>query len=51
MFKNANNIFLMGAKQNVEEYIEQGDLFVFPSIYEGCLLALLEAMALGGLVW
>ena len=37
----------MGAKQNVEEYIEQGDLFVFPSIYEGCPLALLEAMALG----
>ena len=37
----------MGAKKKVEEYIKKGDLFVFPSIYEGCPLALLEAMALG----
>ncbi len=45
--KIRNNVFLMGAKQNVEKYIQKGDLFVFPSIYEGCPLALLEAMALG----
>lgn len=40
-------VFLMGRKNNVQEYIADGEIFVLPSNSEGMPNALLEAMALG----
>ena len=41
------NIYLMGRKKNIIEYIKDASLFVLPSNSEGMPNALLEAMALG----
>jgi glycosyltransferase involved in cell wall biosynthesis len=42
-----DNIKLMGTVQDIQSCLEQADLFVFPSKYEGFPNALLEAMAVG----
>ena len=40
-------IFLKGVTNDVESVLKQGDLFVFPSAYEGFGLSLAEAMSMG----
>lgn len=42
-----NRVFLKGRTQQVPKVLQQGDLFVFPSAYEGFPLALGEAMSMG----
>lgn len=42
-----DRIKLMGVTQNVEEVLEQGDIFVFPSAAEGFGLTIAEAMSKG----
>lgn len=42
-----NRVFLMGRKDNVQQFIQDASIFVLPSNSEGMPNALLEAMALG----
>lgn len=42
-----NRAFLMGRKDNVQQYISDAEIFVLPSNSEGMPNALLESMALG----
>lgn len=42
-----NRIFLKGTTQNVSSVLKKGDIFAFPSAYEGFSLALGEAMSMG----
>jgi len=41
------NIFFLGIKENVAEYLFDSDIFIMPSLWEGLPLSLLEAMACG----
>ena len=43
----SNKVFFMGNKQNVNEYMMAMDVFVFPSIFEGFPIALIEAQTTG----
>ncbi len=43
----ADHFHLLGAQQNVVDYLRACDVFVFPSLYEGLGIALIEAMAAG----
>lgn len=45
--KNSKNIFLLGPKYNVGDYMAQADFFVLSSDIEGLPMALLEAMSMG----
>ena len=47
VLKFPKNIFLNGLTKNIEKCLNEADLFVFPSLYEGFPNALLEAMASG----
>ena len=50
IIKKANlqdRIFLKGVTNDVESVLKRGDLFVFPSAYEGFGLSLAEAMSMG----
>ena len=40
-------VFLKGTTNNIPEVLRQGDIFAFPSAYEGFSLALGEAMSMG----
>ena len=40
-------VFLKGTTNNVTAVLQQGDIFVFPSAYEGFGLTLAEAMSVG----
>lgn len=42
-----NRVFLKGTTNKVSEVLKQGDIFAFPSAYEGFGLALGEAMSMG----
>ena len=42
-----SQVTLTGTVANVHEYLQAGDLFVFPSDYEGFSLSILEAMTAG----
>jgi glycosyltransferase involved in cell wall biosynthesis len=42
-----SRVTLTGSVANVHEYLQAGDLFVFPSDYEGFSLSILEAMSVG----
>jgi len=41
------NVFIEGARNNVNEYIREADLFILPSRDEGMPIAILEAMRAG----
>lgn len=43
----STRVTLTGSVGNVHEYLQAGDLFVFPSDYEGFSLSILEAMTAG----
>lgn len=45
--KDSKSIFLLGAKQNVGDYMAVADFFVMSSDYEGLPLSMLEAMSMG----
>jgi GalNAc-alpha-(1->4)-GalNAc-alpha-(1->3)-diNAcBac-PP-undecaprenol alpha-1,4-N-acetyl-D-galactosaminyltransferase len=45
--KAENNVVLMGAVKNIEEYLSKASIFVFPSLSEGFPNALAEAMISG----
>lgn len=42
-----NKVILTGSVPNVNEYLQMMDIFVFPSIFEGLGIALIEAQAAG----
>jgi glycosyltransferase involved in cell wall biosynthesis len=42
-----SRVTLTGSVPNVHEYLQAGDMFVFPSDYEGFSLSILEAMTCG----
>ena len=43
----SDKIYFMGIKTNVNEYLQAMDAFVFPSLYEGLGIVLIEAQASG----
>lgn len=43
----AQKVRFMGVKSNVYSYLNEADVFVLPSIYEGVPMTLIEAMATG----
>ena len=43
----SDSVFLLGAKSDVYKYLSAFDLFMFPSIYEGLGIALVEAQCSG----
>lgn len=43
----ADHFHMLGARPNVVDFLRACDIFVFPSLYEGLGIALIEAMAAG----
>jgi glycosyltransferase involved in cell wall biosynthesis len=43
----ADHFHILGARENVVDFLRACDIFVFPSLYEGLGIALIEAMAAG----
>jgi glycosyltransferase involved in cell wall biosynthesis len=43
----ANHFHILGTRRNVTDFLRACDVFVFPSLYEGLGIALIEAMAVG----
>jgi glycosyltransferase involved in cell wall biosynthesis len=42
-----DRVFFLGQRTDVKELLAASDIFVFPSLYEGCPNALIEAMVMG----
>ncbi len=45
--KNIDNLFLLGSKINVYEYLYESDVYLTTSLYEGLPISVLEAMSIG----
>lgn len=45
--KLANQVFLKGTTDDVESVLKAGDVFAFPSAYEGFGMSLAEGMSMG----
>tara|TARA_B100000886_G_scaffold307078_1_gene239856 strand:- start:4070 stop:5173 length:1104 start_codon:yes stop_codon:yes gene_type:complete len=45
--KNIRNVFLLGKKKNVFNYLYSSDIYLSTSLYEGLPLSILEAMSIG----
>lgn len=45
--KLANQVFLKGTTDDVESVLKAGDIFAFPSAYEGFGMSLAEGMSMG----
>jgi glycosyltransferase involved in cell wall biosynthesis len=45
--KNLKNVFLLGSKKNVFEYLYASDIYLSTSLYEGFPISILEAMSIG----
>ena len=43
----AEHVHILGARRDVQDFLAACDLFIFPSLYEGLGIALIEAMAAG----
>ncbi|MGZ5435790.1 MAG: glycosyltransferase family 4 protein [Pyrinomonadaceae bacterium] len=43
----AQHVHILGARRDVQDFLAACDLFIFPSLYEGLGIALIEAMAAG----
>lgn len=43
----AERVHILGARRDVQDFLAACDLFIFPSLYEGLGIALIEAMAAG----
>ena len=43
----SNNVMMLGARNDVEKLLQCMDIFIFPSLFEGLSLALIEAQASG----
>ena len=43
----ADRFHMLGAQPNVVDFLRASDIFIFPSLYEGLGIALIEAMAAG----
>ena len=44
---NINNVYLLGNKKNIYDYLYGSDLFLSTSLYEGHPISILEAMSIG----
>jgi glycosyltransferase involved in cell wall biosynthesis len=42
-----DHVHLLGKRSDVRHLLQLGDIFVFPSLYEGCPNALIEALSIG----
>ena len=45
--KCANSVIFLGVKTNVNDYLQAMDVFIFPSVFEGLGMSLIEAQASG----
>ena len=45
--KKIENVFLLGNKKDIFKYLEESDLFLSTSLYEGHPISILEAMSIG----
>jgi glycosyltransferase involved in cell wall biosynthesis len=45
--KISDKVLLLGVKSNISELLSASDIFIFPSLYEGLGIALIEAQASG----
>jgi len=45
--RSAENIIFLGVRSDIAELLQAGDMFVFPSFYEGFPVSVLEAQAAG----
>ena len=47
---NIKNVFLLGNKKNVFDYLIASDIYLTSSLYEGLPIAVLEAMSIDSII-